>query len=189
VKRRLRAPVLFLSLLAAAGGGFAQRRAARQPPEPPPADDLQETIEWLGRRLKQYGSMKTASPSEPGVQRRWDFDGMRSDGCAITYRVKTGAVYPPTDDLTKGAAGWTSYTEYGVDLRALDPSLVKAEKPKGWSGGRITFSAGRGGVAVTTRVKGGETRSFDGSFFYVSDAAAVDVMAEALRRAIVMCKE
>jgi hypothetical protein len=187
MNRRLRAPLLVLIIFAAAGGGAAQRKS--QPPEPPPADDLQETIEWLGRQLKRYGSMKTASPSEPGVQRRWDFDGMRSDGCAITYRVKAGAVYPPTNDLTKGAAGWTSYTEYGVDLRALDPSLVKAEKPKDWGGGRVTFGAGRGGVAVTTRVKGGRTQSFDGSFFYVSDAAAADVIAEALRRAIVMCKE
>jgi hypothetical protein len=182
MSRYLRAPILAF-LLSAAGHGVAQ-----QPSERPP-DDLQETIEWLGGQLKQYGRMNFASASEPGVFRRQSFDGMRTDGCRITYRIKFKSSYAPSSDFMNGPVGGTSYSEYSVDLKDLEPSLVKAAKPKGWKGGRIDFGAAGGRRVVTSRDKRGKVSAYDGGTFYVSEEAAVDAVAEALRRAVSMCKE
>jgi hypothetical protein len=170
-------------LLFACGLGFAQRRA-QAPPEPPPADDLQQTIEWLGVQLKVYGKVNFASPSEPGVQHRKSYDGIRTDGCKLTYRIKTVSVYPPSSHFMGGA----SYREFTVDLRELEPSLVKTEKPKSWTGGRITFGSKPGVKAVTERI-GGKAMAYDSGEFFISEAPAVDVIADALRRAVTMCGE
>jgi hypothetical protein len=183
MNRHLRLPSLAFVLLLACGLGFAQKRS-QAPPEPPPKDDLQQTIEWLGVQLKYYGRVNFASPSEPGVQHRKSFDGMRTDGCTITYRIKTVSTYPPGNNFTGGA----SYREFTVDLKALEPSLVKAEKPKSWSGGRITFGSKPGERAVTERING-KVMEYDSGEFFISEAPAVDVIADALRQAITMCGE
>ena len=184
MSRYLRASLLAL-LLSAAVQGVAQQPSVS--PAPPP-DDLQETIEWLGSQLKRYGRMNFASASDAGAFRRHSFDGMRTDGCRITYRVKEVSSYAPTRNMD-GPSGGTSYNEYSVDLRELDPALVKAERPKGWRGGQVVFSAGGGRRVLTTRDKRGKVSSYDGGTFYVSEDAALDAIAEALRRAISMCRE
>jgi hypothetical protein len=177
VKRNLRLSSLAFALLLAFGSGFAQKRS-QAPPEPPPKDDLQQTIEWLGTQLKFYGRVNFASPSEPGVQHRKSFDGMRTDGCKITCRIKT----------VTNMGGGASYEEFTVDLRLLEPSLVKAEKPKSWSGGRVIFGSKPGVGAVTERFNG-KVRAYDSNEFFISEAPAVDVIADALRQAVTMCGE
>ena len=176
MKRNLRLSSLAFVLLLACASGLAQKRS-QAPPEPPPKDDLQQTIEWLGAQLKYYGRVNFASPSEPGVLRRKSFDGMRTDGCKITCRIKTVM-----------NAGGPSYEEFTVDLRLLEPSLVKAEKPKSWSGGRVTFGSKPGGGAVTERYRD-KVRAYDSNEFFISEAPAVDVIADALRQAVAMCRE
>jgi hypothetical protein len=133
--------------------------------------------------------MNFTSASDAGTFIRHSFDGMRTDGCRITYRVKEVSSYAPRGDITSGPFGGTSYSEYSVDLKDLEPSLVKAERPKGWRGGRIDFRAEGGRRVVTSPQKGGKVSSYDGGTFYVSEESELDAVAEALRRAITMCRE
>jgi hypothetical protein len=76
-----------------------------------------------------------------------------------------------------------------IDLAALDPSLVKANTPKKWDGGSVLFGAGRGKVAVSYKDRKGKLLQYDGGEFYVSERERVGPIAEALRRAVALCRK
>jgi hypothetical protein len=76
-----------------------------------------------------------------------------------------------------------------LDLAALDPSLIVAKTPEKWDGGSVVFSAGRGNVAVTYKDWNNKVWKYDGGEFYVSERERVGPIAEALSRAVALCRK
>ena len=76
-----------------------------------------------------------------------------------------------------------------LDLAALDPSLVKGNTPKKWDGGSVLFGAGRGKTAVSYRDGDGKLLQFGSGEFYVSERERVGPIADALRRAVALCRK
>lgn len=76
-----------------------------------------------------------------------------------------------------------------LDLAALDPSLVIGNTPKKWDGGSVLFGAGGGKTAVSYKDGNGKLMLFGGGEFYVSERERVGPIADALRRAVALCRK
>ena len=175
---------------------------------------LAETLSWLNDNLTRYGKFTLYQPLyQPGYRDRTSFLGLEAEGCSVTYRVKhelLGAndnkgviqapngevVRAPNGDLVRATTNWkpaesvgSNVSEHTVDLAALDPTLVVGKTPKKWDGGAVSFSAGRGKAAVSYRDKKGKLQTYDGGEFYVSERERVGPIAEALRRAVSLCRK
>lgn len=175
---------------------------------------LEETLSWLDDNLKRYGKFTIHQPLyNPGYRDRTRFMGLKAEGCSVTYRVKhqllqAGGGFTfrsPRGDFVRGAdggyryspdinvwgtgAGSPSVMKQTLDLAALDPSLVVAKTPEKWDGGSVVFSAGRGNVAVTYKDWHDKVWKYDGGEFYVSEKERAGPIAEALRRAVELCRK
>ena len=169
--------ILFCCSLQFAGSAIA---AGQQKPAPaaaaPLAADapLAETLRWLESRLVRSGTFRYYDPFGPYEHKYYDrsFEYLRSEGCVIRYRYK---------EMRRGE-------EYSVDLTKLDPTQVKADIPKGWKGGRVVFVSVAGKNAVTSPSFWGRAQRENTSEFALSDPEALEGIAEALRRAILLCR-
>jgi hypothetical protein len=104
-------------------------------------------------------------------------------------RTANGDAARSRNNWKPASAGGPNVDVRTLDLAALDPSLVKANTPKKWDGGSVLFGAGRGNVAVSYRDGKGKLLQFDGGEFYVSERERVGPIAEALRRAVALCRK
>jgi hypothetical protein len=165
--------ILLCCSLQLAGGGIAtgQQRPAPRPAEGAP---LAETLRGLESQLVRYGKMRYYDPFGPFEHKYYDtrFEYLRSEGCVIRYR------HSP---MRRG-------DEYSVDLAELDPTLVKAEVPKGWTGGRVVFSSVAGKKTVTRRTREGKVYHHHTGEFAVSEQGALGGIADGLRQAILSCR-
>lgn len=173
---------------------------------------LEETLAWLNDNLKRYGKFTLHQPLyEAGYRDRTRFMGLDGKGCSVTYRVRHQVLQAggdftarpargdysraPNGDITHSPSIWSpggssaSVMKQTLDLAALDPSLVVAKTPEKWDGGSVVFSAGRGNVAVTYKDWNNKVWKYDGGEFYVSERERVGPIAEALRRAVALCRK
>lgn len=97
------------------------------------------------------------------------------------YRPKVWQPFAP-------AASDTNVEEGAVDLSALDPSLVRGETPTR-SGGVVIFEAGAGKTPVSYRGGDGKLQQFNGGELWVGKREHVKPIADALRRAVELCKK
>lgn len=129
---------------------------------------------------------------------------IRGNGGNVIQEPNSDAVRAPSGEVIRTVNGdaarmrndWKPASSGGpnvdvrtLDLAALDPSLVKANAPKKWDGGSVLFGAGRGKAAVSYTDRKGKLMRFDGGEFYVSEKERVEPIAEALRRAVALCRK
>jgi len=136
---------------------------------------------------EQLGSGGTVRAPLTDVERRTINVVNGPNGRAIRSPDSTDNVYRP--DAWKPSADGSDVDERTLDLAALDPSLVRGETPKKWDGGVVTFGAGRGKVAVRYTGRKGKLLGSDGDRFYVSEKERVEQIADALRRAVALCRK
>lgn len=173
---------------------------------------LEETLSWLNDNLKRYGKFTLYQPLyEPGYRDRTRFMGLDGKGCSVRYKVKHtlltagGSVTSaaPNPDIRRASNGdfthspniWSpgfspsSVTEQTLDLTALEPSLVVGKTPEKWDGGSVLFKAAPGKSAVTQKEWNGRVYRYDGGEFFVSEKGHVEEIADALRRAVELCRK
>jgi hypothetical protein len=157
-----------------AGGANA---AGQQSPVAPLAEgaSLAERLQWLDSQLVRYGRMRYYDPYGPFERKYYDarFEYLRSEGCVVRYR----------DSAMRHGE------EYSADLTELDPTQVKAEVPKGWTGGRVVFVSVAGKEAVSRQGRGEKVQRYRTGGFGVSKQEALGSIAEELRRAILSCRK
>lgn len=90
---------------------------------------------------------------------------------------------------SSGGGSGSDVVERVVDLKALDPAQVVAITPKRVKGAAVSFITGNGTTAVRGVDWSGKPVEFDGDELYVNDRAHVEAIADALRRAVTLCKK
>lgn len=232
--RRSNSRILSVSLLASIVAlAVCAAASAQERPQPPSKDakaefvslkenaTLEETLSWLNQTLLRYGKFTrrlpgTLTSAQPAQSIRYDFLGLGSEGCSVTYSVRTkhigagggggGAsadiqsaneyVRQPNGDIAYKPKFWqpslgggSDVVERVVDLTALDPAQVVAITPKKVKGAAVSFITGNGTTAVRGVDWSGKPVEFDGDELYVNDRAHVEAIADALRHAVTLCKK
>lgn len=104
-------------------------------------------------------------------------------------RTANGEAALLRNDWKPATAGGPNVDVRTLDLAALDPSLVVGNTPKKWDGGSVLFGANRGKTAVSYKDGNGKLMQSGNGEFYVSEKEHVGPIADALRRAVALCRK
>lgn len=178
--------VCVLCLLSAAVSGGASAQDKRKDFDP--AMSLEETVAWLGKQLNHSW---TENSDTVGVTRRLSTRGVKAKGCTLSYLSVT-----QTEGYTTAAADpFVNETRelWAVDLSGLDPWRVNP-----MARGRVFFGAANTDRDVISTsvfralnsqpVHLTARRNRRSGYFMVDEKQTAQV-AEALRHAVVLCRE